>query len=350
MPCRPLLGRTRHALLVLLFAVLLPGLLPAPAQAVSLTLTVNQSQFSTGQTLSLSAGATPSNDAGRAVDLYLALVLPSGTLLTLDSQSTWQSSLTPLLRNWALSAVQANDFYRLALPTGLPGGSYGVYLIAVASGNDPTLSSNWLASANTSFSFSSSAANPVSLTTVNATCTVNQACNVPLVAAVSGGSTPYHFAQDSLAYGTRPLNTNIDLLTGNLVGTPSQAGSYPFRLCAIDLGGNQNCQNVTVTVNAAPAPGNLRVFIGGSVATFATVTLDGSTVLKDASSANLSTYQYLSAGQHTLTVRCTEVYCFAYLQIDAPSGYTASPASFDFKPADIPPGTEKTVTFTLAPQ
>ncbi|MDD2915134.1 MAG: choice-of-anchor D domain-containing protein [Gallionella sp.] len=88
------------------------------------------------------------------------------------------------------------------------------------------------------------------LTTINATCTVNQACDAPLVANVTGGTAPYHFQQDSFMYGLRPLNTNIDVFTGNIIGTPTQTGTYTFNLCVVDTIANQNCQPVTVTVNS----------------------------------------------------------------------------------------------------
>jgi len=90
------------------------------------------------------------------------------------------------------------------------------------------------------------------LFTINAACFVNLQCNAQLVANVTGGLTPYHFQQDSFAYGLRPLNTNIDLSTGNIVGVPSQTGTYTFNLCVVDIGGTQNCQPVTVTVTTVP--------------------------------------------------------------------------------------------------
>lgn len=88
------------------------------------------------------------------------------------------------------------------------------------------------------------------LFTVNASCVVNKPCNERLVVHVTGGSPPYHYQQDTFANGTRPLNTNIDLVNGNIVGTPSQVGVSTFNLCAVDIVAAQNCQPVTVTVNS----------------------------------------------------------------------------------------------------
>ena len=87
------------------------------------------------------------------------------------------------------------------------------------------------------------------LFTLNASCVVNKPCNERLVAYVRGGVPPYHFTQDTFANGTRPLNTNIDLGTGNIVGTPSQTGVSTFNICVVDLVAKQNCQSVVVTVN-----------------------------------------------------------------------------------------------------
>ncbi len=328
---------------ILLVLWLLLAAMPT-AGAAELSLSAGGTAFRPGDELSLSAGIAPGADAGTPADLYVAAILPDGTLLTLGDDFAWHSAPTPLLAGLPLAALNAPGFYVMRLPAGLPVGEYVFAAVAVPAGTDPLDGGNWLGIATASVSFADDDAG-VTLATVGAACQVGVACDVPLVAGVSGGSPPYHFQQDSFAYGLRPLNTNIDLLTGNLVGTPGQAGSYTFNICAVDLGGNQDCKPVTVVV--ADAAETARVYLGGDVATLATVALDG-TLIKDTNSANLSTYVDLAAGAHTLAITCTSTYCFAYLEIEAPSGYAITPTTISLTPDALPPGTTRTYTLNLS--
>lgn len=69
-----------------------------------------------------------------------------------------------------------------------------------------------------------------------------------------GGQPPYHFQLDS-GSGFPPIGTSVGK-DGLLTGTPAPetAGlSYPFRVCAIDLGGNAACRNVSIVVTAPVA-------------------------------------------------------------------------------------------------
>lgn len=324
-------------------------LLSANSLAATLTLTVNEATIAPGQTFSLSADIAPNGDTGTLADLYVAVITPTGSLLTLDNTLAWVTSITPIVRSFSLASLHAANFYSMAMPSVLAKGQYTFYFLAFPAGQDPLGSQGNLGISAALMTFQDAAATAVTLTTTNAACTVNQACNAPLVASVTGGSSPYHFQQDSFAYGTRPLNTNIDLLTGNIVGTPTVAGSYPFQICAVDLGGNQNCQPVTVTVAESTPTTTARVFIGGSVALFTQITLDGQ-IIKDTTFSNLSYYTTMTTGNHALEVKCTEVYCFSYLGIEAPSGYTITPTSIDSTPNDIPPGTTRSYTLTLSQQ
>ncbi len=66
-----------------------------------------------------------------------------------------------------------------------------------------------------------------------------------------GGTPPYSFVKKS---GFLPLGMVLEL-NGTLSGSPTEAGTYNFRLCAKDLYGGEGCQNLTVTVtNGAEAP------------------------------------------------------------------------------------------------
>jgi hypothetical protein len=315
--------------------------------AASLTLSTGQTNYVPGNTLSLSATLVPDVDAGMATDLYVAVVTPGGDILTLDANGAWSAALAPILSGIPLSSLSAPNFYVAPLSSSLASGEYVFALVAVATGGNPLDSRTWLGFASATVAFASGSAGNVALTTIGGVCHVGQACDVPLVAGVSGGSPPYHYQQDSFAYGLRPLNTNIDLLTGNLVGTPSVAGSYTFNLCAVDLGGNQDCRPVTVIVEESQTTDTARVFIGGDVSTLTEVTLDGA-VIKDTSSQNLSYYVELGTGDHTLSFYCSSTYCFAYVSIEAPSGYTVSPASIDLTPSVLTPGTLRTYTLSLS--
>lgn len=323
-------------------------LLVQSSDAATVGLSTNQSSYLPGNTLSLSASLVPDTDAGLVVDIYVAVVTPGSATLTLDSRRQWVTTLEPIVRGYRLAALQAPNFYQAPLSEGLASGTYTFMVVVVQSGQSPLIASNWLGHAQRSIVFEAGAqAANVELTTQAGSCTVNQYCSVPLVAGISGGTGQYSYLLDSLAYGTPPSLMTVDLLTGNLEGTPKLAGSYTFQLCAKDTGGNRSCKAVTVTVKDAPSPSTQAwVFIGGDVSLLTRLTLDG-VVIKDTKSSNLAHYLYMSPGTHVLTATCTEVYCFSYLQLEAPSGYSFSPTQLRATPTEIPPGASKTFTFTL---
>ncbi|MCP5356965.1 MAG: hypothetical protein H7A06_02350 [Pseudomonadales bacterium] len=341
--------RLRQLIKTVAVSSLLSFLISSGSWAANVTLSTNQSSFGPGNNLSLSAAISPTNDAGVSTDLYVAIVTPDNAILTLNSELRWVSSLSPIAAGVSLAVLEARDFYTVELPTGVANGSYSIYLIAVRGGSDPANSDNWLGFSIAPITFVGGTSAPkLVLTTQNGSCTAGQYCSVALVAGVTGGSSPYSYQLDSFAYGTPPSLMTVDLGTGNLEGTPSLAGVYSFQLCARDIGGNQDCKPVTVTVSQAGTPQTQAwVFIGGSVATLARITLDG-VVIKDTNSANLSHYTYMTPGTHTLSATCVEVYCFAYMQLSAPSGYTFTPTELSATPEEIPPGATKTFTFTLS--
>lgn len=61
-----------------------------------------------------------------------------------------------------------------------------------------------------------------------------------------GGSYPYHFVLGS-GVGFLPLGLTLNL-NGLITGTPTSAGTSEFEVCAVDLGGNQDCDTVAITV------------------------------------------------------------------------------------------------------
>jgi hypothetical protein len=71
---------------------------------------------------------------------------------------------------------------------------------------------------------------------------------------VAGGSAPYHFQMDSGSFP--PLGMHLGM-NGLLYGTPAPptlGGYKPFRVCAVDLGGNADCHEVTIQAQAATPP------------------------------------------------------------------------------------------------
>jgi len=80
--------------------------------------------------------------------------------------------------------------------------------------------------------------------------TVNVQGSTPVATAAAGGASPFYFAHDSFAYGAHPLGTVLDA-NGNLTGTPSQTGTFNFKVCVIDLVGAKDCQMTSVTVKPA---------------------------------------------------------------------------------------------------
>ena len=60
-----------------------------------------------------------------------------------------------------------------------------------------------------------------------------------------GGTPPYSFIKKS---GFLPPGMALEL-NGTLKGTPTQEGTYNFRLCAKDLYGGEGCQNLAAIVN-----------------------------------------------------------------------------------------------------
>ena len=68
-----------------------------------------------------------------------------------------------------------------------------------------------------------------------------------------GGTPPYSFIKKS---GFLPPGMTLEL-NGTLRGSPTQTGTYEFRLCAKDLYGGEGCQNLAVVVKEKEATGGL---------------------------------------------------------------------------------------------
>jgi hypothetical protein len=95
---------------------------PLPGGGLSLALTLNQTSFQSNQTLILTAtltsGATP-----LAVDLYMAVQLPNGSLLFLQGGGSFTTELGPLVSNWTVSYF-SGEVFRYTFGGEEPVGSY----------------------------------------------------------------------------------------------------------------------------------------------------------------------------------------------------------------------------------
>ena len=96
-----------RTLIRLFFAVFLISVFVPSLQAATLTLSTNQAVYAPGDTLMLSGGIVPSNDANVPSDIYVAVVLPDGSILTLAPNLSWSSALTPILKAFPLANIQA---------------------------------------------------------------------------------------------------------------------------------------------------------------------------------------------------------------------------------------------------
>jgi len=69
-------------------------------------------------------------------------------------------------------------------------------------------------------------------------------------ASVTGGMAPYTFTIKS---GSLPTGCNLDLITGDITGTPTTAGTFDFTIQATDACGNKVTKLFTIVVKDKPA-------------------------------------------------------------------------------------------------
>lgn len=118
------------------------------ALGASATISSNLVSYSPGTTLTLSYSIDASGNVGTLADIYIAGIMPDGTILLFDSTQVWTTDLKPLIKNVALSNINAPGFLSAPLPDGLPSGIYQFYVVAVSANANAALSSNWLGGGN----------------------------------------------------------------------------------------------------------------------------------------------------------------------------------------------------------
>ena len=92
---------------------------PSVSAAPTLALRLNQCAFRSGHTLTLTVSVTP-GDTPQVVDVYVAALLPDGSLLFLGSGTT---SPRPIVTGWTIVPV-AGEIVRYTFGGGEPRGSY----------------------------------------------------------------------------------------------------------------------------------------------------------------------------------------------------------------------------------
>jgi hypothetical protein len=126
---------------------------------------------------------------------------------------------------------------------------------------------------------------------------------------VSGGNPPYNFQLDSGSFP--PLGMHLGL-NGLLYGTPAPptlGGYKPFRVCAVDVGGNPDCQEVKVgpkpTAQAKTGGAHTGLILGGILLGGAAVAgIAGAEAMSKASTASASSSSS-DSGSDVVTGQCT---------------------------------------------
>ncbi len=159
------------------------------------------------------------------------------------------------------------------------------------------------------------------------TCTVSKPCTPQLWLHTWGGLPPYHYQHDTFRNGTTPPGTVIGL-DGHLAGTPTRTGKYTFGLCAVDLGGNFDCQPVRVIVKPVQLV-KIQIYTDIKPYNSMLVTFDDK-VIRETTSIGANSTQAIQSvvisttvGEHTMcfTPTADNYYCDTYFNNWLPSKY-----------------------------
>ena len=216
----------RHFLAVFLIASFVPSL-----QAVTLSLSTNQAVYVPSDTLKLSGGIVPSNDDANVLsDVYVAVVLPDGSIFTLAPNLTWDATLTPILKAFPIANIQAPNFYSLSIPESLPKGTYTFYLVATPTNANPLDSSLWLSSVTTTINLSTTP-----------TCTPPQVLQNNLCVTPTPTCTSPQVLQNGICVTPTPTCTSPQVLQNGICVTPTPTCTSPQVLqngvCVIPFSG-----------------------------------------------------------------------------------------------------------------
>ena len=114
--------RTLPAALLLVFLLPVASWATCTGAQLGLCVSLNQSAYQAGQNLSLTAAVTPGGNPP-TVDVYVALQLPTGTLLFLQGNGTFTTTWSPLISNWSPTAF-SGPVFGYTFGGSEPGGTY----------------------------------------------------------------------------------------------------------------------------------------------------------------------------------------------------------------------------------
>jgi len=125
------------------------------AQGISLSL--NQSSFTVGDLMEISASANGDEITATDADVYLSVQLPDGSLYYwYDFGLNFigkHNEIVSLVTEWPIQTLPTTKILAFKVPTGLPSGTYKWYLTLAQTGSDVTQPVNWIANVSATFVF-----------------------------------------------------------------------------------------------------------------------------------------------------------------------------------------------------
>lgn len=115
-------------------------------------LSLNQDRYAPGDLLSLNVGVEAAAVQQPEADLYLVLVLPTGTLYCLRQDLTFggANELLPIAWNWEIQNVPLTTLFSFSVPKGVAAGTYQWWLVLNRAGSEVSNPANWLGSVHAS--------------------------------------------------------------------------------------------------------------------------------------------------------------------------------------------------------
>jgi len=126
---RKMIGRTFRSMALL--GLLLSAASMANAAPPSIALSLNAPNYVAGNTMNLSI-STVAGTVPTASDVYIALQLPDGTLLYMQSNGSFSTALTPFVSNVTVPALTNVPIFKFTFSGLEPSGSYAWFAAATA--------------------------------------------------------------------------------------------------------------------------------------------------------------------------------------------------------------------------
>lgn len=129
--------------------------------AESISLSLNQSSFTVGDLMEISASADGDELTATEADVYLTIQLPDGSLYYwYDFGLKFigkRNEILSLVTEWPIQTLPTMKLLAFKVPTGLPSGTYKWYLTLAQTGSDVAQPGNWIANVSATFVFSAKA-------------------------------------------------------------------------------------------------------------------------------------------------------------------------------------------------